>query len=472
MRDVKLRVLENHKTVSRKAAHREQFSSRGASTQSTTSSAAPSAAPSVANSAAPSRNVSRAPSPSGEDLHSLTLRQLEEGDDDSSFPSAEINDVIENLIDRKKSSVQGREQTLMAFNRTLRNDYMPEPLEERADELLSALLKSIRSEVSDNEAILALNAIALLAITTGLPNIYDDTVSILQRTIRISSSYDIKAAAIHALGAATYFSGGDEGTIQEQLSFFMEIIESDGRYANASDDVQTVKAAVQEWAFLATNIEDIEKESEDAVEAFLEQLDSEDVEIQIACGECIALLYEKSYTPLEEDEEIPADVNEIDARADEILIKRYDAYSNTPKVLHKVQELATASGRHIHRNLRKQLHQNFTSIQHTIENPAHGPHYSVAIAPETGEAYGSRKTIKITGKQDQDDAEVALDRWWKWIRLSSIKKILLGGLVNHFNQGNEALEDCLPFERVNRSSLKKSRSWEKQRDLAKKKRMG
>ncbi|KAI5306518.1 hypothetical protein KEM56_000479 [Ascosphaera pollenicola] len=472
MRDVKLRVVESHKTVSRKAAHREQFTARNAPARSTTSSAPPSAAPSVANSAAPSRNVSRAPSPSGEDMHNLTLRQFEEVDDDNNAPSsAEIDNVIENLIDRKRSSVQGREQALTAFNRIIRNNFMSEALEDRVDELLGTLIKSIKSEASDKEVVLALNAIALISITTGLPIIYDETAQTLQRNIRISSSYDVKAAAIHALGATTFFSGGDEGVIQEQLTFLMEIIESDGRYANASDDVQTVKAAVEEWGFLATGMEDIQQESEEAVQAFLEQLDSEDVEIQIACGECIALLYEKSYTPLEEDEEIPSEIDEADARADEVLVKRYDAYSNTSKVLHKVQELASASGHHIHRNLRRQLHQNFSSIQHTIENPAHGPHYSTAISPETGEVYGNRKTIKISGGKDEDDAEVALDRWWKWIRLSALKRNLLGGLVSHFVQGNEALEDCLPLARVDKGH-KKSRTWEKQRDIARKKRMG
>ncbi|KAI5290264.1 hypothetical protein KEM54_002020 [Ascosphaera aggregata] len=480
MRDTKLRVLESHKTTSRKAIQREQFSSRNLHIHSAVSSAAPSAAPSAANSAAPSRNVSRAPSPTEEDLHSLTLRQFEEAEDDNNYNSssstlvsaAEIDTVIESLVDRKRSSVQGREQMLIAFNRIVRNDFLAEPLEERFEELLGTLVKSVKSEVSDKEAVLALNAIALIAVTTGLPTVYDGTASTLQRSIRISSSYDVKAAAIHALGAVTFFAGGGEESVQEQLPFLMEIIESDGRFANASDDVQTVKAAVEEWGFLATGVEDIESESRKAVEAFLEQLDSEDVQIQIACGECIALLYEKSYTPLEEDEEVPSGVEEADRGADEILVKRYDAYPDTSKVLRKVEELANASGRHIHRNMRRQLHQNFTTIQHTIEKPQHGPYYSTAIAHETGEVYGNRKTIKISGKKDEYDAEVALDRWWKWIRLSALKRTLLGGLVTHFMQGNEVLEDCLPLARFDKNSYKKSRATEKQRDIARKRRMG
>jgi ABC-type Zn2+ transport system substrate-binding protein/surface adhesin len=88
------------------------------------------------------------------------------------------------------------------------------------------------------------------------------------------------------------------------MSLFFEIIESDGASIDAPDEGNVVIAALEEWGLLATEIEDLEEETEAAMEAFVEQLDSADSGVQIAAGENIALLYEKSLTPQEEDEEI------------------------------------------------------------------------------------------------------------------------------------------------------------------------
>ncbi|KAI5294098.1 hypothetical protein KEM52_004706 [Ascosphaera acerosa] len=494
MREVKLRVLESHKTLSRKALQREHFSARNtaflssaaATSSSTTASAAPSAANSAANSAAPSRVGSRVPSPSfgataanDDQLQGLSFSQLDDagaaaagaGDEDvGTLGNAEIDVVIEAILDRKRSSIASREQALTAFNRILRNDYVPEPVEERLEELLAAFVKSVRTEASDREAVLACAAVALAAITTALPTVYDETAAQLQRSARDSASYAVKAAALHALGAVTFFTGGD-ANVEEVMAFLLEIVESDGRYANAPDDPDTVRAAADEWALLATECDDLEELSAAAVEAFLEQLDSEDVGVQTSCGEALALLYEKSYTPLEEGEELPEEYRngEESTGGGDVLVKRYDAYRNTPLVLRKTEELASASGRHVHRTARRQLHQAFSAISHTIAHPQHGPFYSTAIDHETGAPYGNRKTMRVSG--EASDAEVLLDRWWKWVRLQAIRRHLLGGFPTHMARGNEALQECLPARPVDRGSYKKSRAVEKQRDIARKKNM-
>jgi hypothetical protein len=42
----------------------------------------------------------------------------------------------------------------------------------------------------------------------------------------------------------------------------------------------------------------------------------------------------------------------------------------------------------------------------------------------------------------------AIDRWWKWIRLAALRRILQGGFVEHYYQGNRAVLDNLPIDNL------------------------
>lgn len=69
---------------------------------------------------------------------------------------AELADRIEELIDRKRSSVQGREKCLTIFIRILTNQYAEEEIRGREAELVAAFLKSIKAESSEKETVLAI----------------------------------------------------------------------------------------------------------------------------------------------------------------------------------------------------------------------------------------------------------------------------------------------------------------------------
>src|SRR5206468_3848065 len=117
------------------------------------------------------------------------------------------------------------------------------------------------------------------------------------------------------------------------MTFLLEIASSDGAFIDADDSADVVAAALNTYAFLVTQVDDVEHESEDAVATFLDQLDADDAKVQIAAGENIALQYEKCYTPREEndesssEEEAPED-NSQDTRhnVQSYLIKRYNPY--------------------------------------------------------------------------------------------------------------------------------------------------
>lgn len=305
-------------------------------------------------------------------------------------------------------------------------------------------MKSIRTDSSNRETTLALRAIELLAITSSDDKIYENTEPLLTRTIRDSTSNAVKAAALHCLGAVTLFGGAGEDGILDQMTFLLDVVASDGQSIEAPDDPTSVTAALHVWGFLATEIDDFEGESEEAVQILMDQLDSSDSGVQIAAGENIALLYEKSFTPQEDDDEEESEEEDDDEQAYEPtlgpkLVKRYNAYHNTPELERQLQSLASIHTKRISKRDKKSLHSNFASILTTVENPRRGPRYNTAIDQDTNRHYGNTLTVKI-GRH----GIMSIDRWWKWARLTGLRRILQGGFAEHYYQGNRSVLDSLP----------------------------
>lgn len=252
---------------------------------------------------------------------------------------------------------------------------------------------------------------------------------------------EVKAAAIHALGTATLYGGSSDSQTEEVMDELLEIIESDGNSIEAPDSVEVVTAALEEWGTLATWVDDLEERTEAAMEAFVEQLDSSDIHVQVSAGENIALLYEKSYTEREADDgpagssdEEDSDGNPIDPSA----VKRYEVYRQTPQLKHKLSQLATESSKGISKKDRKILHTNFVDILKTVEHPYLGPRYSNAYNQETGKRYGYRLNVRI-----HRTGSININRWWKLHRLQMLRRVLGGGFVVHY-ENNEVVFETLP----------------------------
>lgn len=281
-------------------------------------------------------------------------------------------------------------------------------------------------------------------ITSPSEVIYDSASPLLKRTITDSPSIAVKTAAIHTLGTCTFYGGASEEEILENMTFFLEIVSSDGHYISAGDEADPVTAALEEWGFLATLVDDLSEESEEAVESFIEQLSSGDLAVQIAAGENIALLYEKSYTPPEEneilsdsDEELVSDPE--DSPSGPKYIKRYAAYRRTDQLMHTLSSLANLSSRGMSKKDKKSLHTNFADILNSVEYPTRGPRYQNAINQETGQRYGSRMAVKIRG-----EGVMRIDKWWKLMRLKGLRRILQGGFVGHYER-NGVIFETLPI---------------------------
>lgn len=77
----------------------------------------------------------------------------------------DLGDRIEEIIDRKRSSVQGRETTLAQYVHILMSHYAYDEIDGKESELFPALMKSVKSENSEKETSLALRGSSKMGIT-------------------------------------------------------------------------------------------------------------------------------------------------------------------------------------------------------------------------------------------------------------------------------------------------------------------
>jgi len=219
------------------------------------------------------------------------------------------------------------------------------------------------------------------------------------------------------------------------MEYLLDIISSDGAVVDADDDPNLVIAAIEEWGFLATQLDDVEDLTEAAMDTFVDQLESSDIGVQIAAGDNIALLYEKSYTEAESDDEA-GDDDEVDGDGDR-MVKRYTVYRQKHHLEQILEGLAKSSSKRISKKDRKNMHIEFNDILSTIEKPTRGPRYSTAL-DEDGREYGSRMKVAIHG-----GGKMTIDKWWKLHRLNGLKRLLQSGFMVHYEL-NQTVFDSLP----------------------------
>jgi len=269
-----------------------------------------------------------------------------------------------------------------------------------------------------------------------LDDVYDAITGRVKLVITDSADSSAKVAAIRTLGVATFFGGASLDETHEVMDFLLDIISSDGHSIEAPDDGNVVTAALEEWGFLATQIEDMEDYSQEPMEAFVEQLESTNAGVQIAAGENIALLYEKSHRPLTHDEML--DKEDLDLNL-VYMTKHYDVYRQEHQLVQLLEELSKSRSKRVSSKDKKSLRASFADVLNSVEHPGRGPRYSTSINRLTNSAYGSRLKVSLGGQ-----STVTINKWWKLFRLNALKRVLQGGFLVHYAD-NEVVFDALPI---------------------------
>ncbi|RDW91449.1 IFRD-containing protein [Coleophoma crateriformis] len=442
-RDLRRQALESSKTVSRKKRNKEEMQSRDSS---------------AANSRTHSTNVSRQGSDADDDDTSegtnMSIASLEDdlfsvgsedGDEDEDSPEewkVRLRDRMEEMKDRKRSSVQGRETTLASYGVILRSHFALDQIKSSSSELVNSMLKSIKMEASERETCLALRALEATILTLNSDTIYESVYSVLNVAYKDSESLAVKTAAINALGTAAVYGGASEDTTSSIMDELMEVIESDGSSVEAEDSAEVVVAAIKAWANLAIDFEDMEDKSEEAMEVLVEQLESTYAAVQIAAGQTIALLFEKSYSGNDDDYESPSDSDDDDPERHQNRIaglKLYDAYRDRNQLIHTLSTLAKDSSKSVSKKDRVSVRSSFNDILLTVEEPTRGPGYRTHFGRGGTKALGSGIIVRIHQK-----GYLKINKWWKLERLQALKRILGGGFLNHY-EANEMVFDSLPI---------------------------
>ena len=336
--------------------------------------------------------------------------------------------------------MQGREKCLATYIHILTAQYAQDEISGREGELVTAFLKSIKAETSEKETVLALKALGMTLITSPSELIYDSVASPLKRAISDSASIPCKTAAIHTLGVCTFYGGASDDEILDNMAFLLEIAASDGNSISAQDEAAPVTAALEEWGFLATLADDVSSELEAALATFTDQLSSSFPAVQIAAGENIALLFEKFYLALEDDESPNSDSSDGEPDTDATMSRlagAHPAFRNTDELTSTLSDLASLNTHRLSKKDKKSIRTNFSDILNSIRNPTCGPRYHNAENKE-GKIFGSRMMVKIG-----QDGVMRIDKWWKLHRLQGLRRVLQGGFVNHY-ENNSVVFESLP----------------------------
>ncbi|CCX07068.1 interferon-related developmental regulator-domain-containing protein [Pyronema domesticum] len=421
-----LTVPGSGKTISRKALSRQSSPAT-----SRTNSRATSRAASRVNTDDEAGNSSDEGS-----IFSSVAGDIEEVDPETGASNWEelLDTSISRMLENSsKSSYQIREEALQTYISLLSSRFVKSNIETSKTSIVNACLRSIKHGRTINESLLAAKAIGLTIVTDPTEEIFDQVKRFFKQTITDCENFELKIALIHQLSAAAYYGGATLAEREGIMDFFMEIIESDGSACDATDDAGVVTAALEEWGFLVTWLEDAEQITKDGMDALVEQLNSSEVSVQVAAGENIALLYEMSYTPAEDDE--VEDRLELGTK----WVERYQPYGRKNDLIDTLTQLSLGSKKHLSKKNKKTQKSAFSDIVLAIQNPLQGPKSSNAMDKE-GKAYGSRIKVKM-----HKTGLLTIDKWWKLLRLQHLRRLLGGGFLNHWKENPVLFESLNLF---------------------------
>ncbi|KAL8418106.1 hypothetical protein RB594_001648 [Gaeumannomyces avenae] len=284
-----------------------------------------------------------------------------------------------------------------------------------------------------DSVVLSMKALAVTALTSPSDDIYETSFPVLKQVCEDSEEEAVKVQALSTMGVVVVYGGGEEQDMDEFLEFLTYIAESDGNHIGAPDSGIVVTTAMKVWAFVATNLDNPSSHNEEALDAFVEQLESTDANVRSSAGINIALLFEVS-RELEEEGNGQSLNLSVDPK---YLVKRMRELSKGSKSISK-------KGR---TQVRNDLASVITSIElgkgpgwSATSRPVSNPHTGGSKEVDQGdevEELGYREKLRI----NKDEIYV-IESWATKVRIELLRDVLKGGFSTHFS-GNEVVRETL-----------------------------
>lgn len=423
--------LEGGKTISRKA-----LKSGRASAAELTPRNSPFASllTSPAHSAAPSRQVSDMSDDEDWDAMSSSTYSSNDIEAEENRPTFDANTFMELLQDRKHNNGESREVLIESYIKILRNFYNPEThewLDDKATELCELFLRSANRGMTARERLLSLQAFVLTLATSEEADVFEAGQVALRQIIMDEDDEECEVFGMYALAFAVLYGGGSEEGAQEILDYLTEVINSDGDTIEAHNNALVVTGALQSWAFVASHVEDLSDAADLALDSFVEQLDSDDVQVQTHAASCIALVYEASRNHEEE--------------AGEPFSLSYDPQ----RLINRLNDMVKQNRKSVSKKDRKVLRDSLNSVITSLERRV-GPGYS-----EAGFAPDKRNGLSASEANDDGVVEFGyrlrlrlgnsvapIDSWSLAMRVEMIK-LLFGGHLQKHMFVNPVVSQCL-----------------------------
>ncbi|CAO3651329.1 unnamed protein product [Mucor hiemalis] len=326
-----------------------------------------------------------------------------------------MNQAIDDLSESRTST---REESLAILTKIFSCHHVFSHIENRIEEILGLLKKSVLKNNSVKEACFAARAIELVFVNMDdisegeMDDLYRRILPSLRSTIKNSEEIDIKTSCLHTLSLITYIAASD---IDKQLlrEYLFDLIETDGADFNveslATTDCDLLFAeALKAYGILfaasfSTGFVDFDilwEEVEKVMPAHEMMLESSDKNIRIAAGENIALMFEivNIFLKSNDDEEDEEEDNDV-AKPE---------YDNMDGLIHTLKDLSVDSNRRRAKSDRVEQKSVFRDIVKTVEEN---------IRPE--------EELKIGGRV------LVFRGWAKILPLSTFRKCLGQGFQHH-----------------------------------------
>ncbi|KYK60979.1 IFRD domain-containing protein [Drechmeria coniospora] len=348
--------------------------------------------------------------------------------------SFDVKALIEGLEDKKHNNADVREQYLQTYIKVMRTRYAPEThqwLDPSVATLAEIFLKNSNRGATATERLLSLQSYCLTVGTVEDVDVVEAGSRILKQILTDEDDEECRVFAVYALCMTVLYGGGGEEAAIDLMEYLVEIVQTDGDSIEAHDNATVVSAALQGWAFVASHVEDYSDYADAAMDAFVDQLDSSDVDVQSNAAQCIALIYESSRNHEHETG------------------KPFQLAYDPRRLSGRIGELAKLSAKSVSKKSRRDLRESLTSVVTSLER-AVGPYYSTALyIPEKdtfvppslrtddGRAeYGYRCKLRL------GNVVATIDTWSLFSRVNMLKTFFRAGLQRHVFV-NPVVMECL-----------------------------
>ncbi|KAF4122657.1 Interferon-related developmental regulator (IFRD) [Geosmithia morbida] len=350
--------------------------------------------------------------------------------------------LVSELQDRKPTHVDTRLLLLDHYVRMLRSRYADE-LEgvDSPGELLGTFVRSADRATSARERSLSLQAYTL---TLCLSDAADGTPwrTSLRRILADDDDDECKVQALQALTVSTCAGATAEDDVLDYMDFLVDAVQANGETVSAVGRDAVTVSLLESWGFAATHVGDLWAQADYTMDAFVDKLDSTDVDTQTAAAESIAFIFESS----REHEQVEG--------------HPYDLPYDPARLSTRIRDMTKGAAKSMSRRNRRDLREALRSVVTSLDNSV-GPYYSTAAA--TAAAAAAAAASSSSSRDDAStDAHVGyrlklrkrnasssygysahVESWHHYLRLTMLRSIFANGLERHIEHDTPFVVDTL-----------------------------